>query len=163
MEKKKEFKSLGAKKTVYNFKYNCDLLERFENENKENDYFVTLDAYEFTTLCPITGQPDFASIYISYVPDDYLVESKSLKLYLFSFRNNAGFHEDTINIILKDLIKLLNPKYLEVFGIFAPRGGIAIYPFANFAKKGCGYEEFKKTRGFENLNNIVLGHRNYRN
>ena len=78
----------------------------------------------------MTGQPDFATIYISYVPDERLVESKSLKLYLFSFRNHGDFHEDCVNIILNDLRNLMDPLYIEVLGIFTPRGGIAIHPFA---------------------------------
>ena len=79
---------------------------------------VTFDCPEFTSLCPITGQPDFAKITINYIPNVKMVESKSLKLYLFSFRNQGDFHEDCINIIMKDLVKLMEPKYLEVKGIF---------------------------------------------
>ena len=89
---------------------------------------------EFTSLCPITGQPDFATIYISYVPDVRMVESKSLKLYLFSFRNHGDFHEDCMNIIMKDLIALMNPKYIEVWGKFTPRGGISIDPYCNYGR-----------------------------
>ena len=89
---------------------------------------------EFTSLCPITGQPDFATIYISYVPDVRMVESKSLKLYLFSFRNHGDFHEDCVNIIMKDLIALMDPKYIEVWGKFTPRGGISIDPYCNYGK-----------------------------
>ena len=84
--------------------------------------------------CPKTGQPDFAKVVISYIPDKKMVESKSLKLYLFSFRNHGDFHEDCMNIIMKDLVKLMDPKYLEVRGIFSPRGGISIFPMANYAK-----------------------------
>ena len=84
--------------------------------------------------CPKTGQPDFAKVVISYIPDKKMVESKSLKLYLFSFRNHGDFHEDCMNIIMKDLVKLMEPKYLEVRGIFSPRGGISIFPMANYAK-----------------------------
>ena len=80
-----------------------------------------------------------------------MVESKSLKLYLFSFRNQGDFHEDCINIIMKDLVNLMQPKYLEVKGIFTPRGGISIYPFANYAEPGSGYEEFAKNRMFNSL------------
>jgi 7-cyano-7-deazaguanine reductase len=110
---------------------------------------VTFDAYEFTSKCPKTGQPDFAKVYINYIPNEKMVESKSLKLYLFSFRNHGDFHEDCINIIMKDLVKLMEPKYLEVIGIFSPRGGISIFPFANYAKEGSGYEEYKVKRMFE--------------
>ena len=95
---------------------------------------------EFTTVCPITGQPDFAEIRISYIPDQRMVESKSLKLYLTSFRNHGGFHEDTVNTILKDLKALMDPKYIEVTGLFTPRGGISIYPYANYGRPGTRYE-----------------------
>ena len=109
---------------------------------------VTFNCPEFTSLCPKTGQPDFASITINYIPDGFLVESKSLKLYLFSFRNHGDFHEDCVNIIMKDLVRLLEPKYLEVEGIFTPRGGISIYPFANYGKSGTDYEKIAKNRLF---------------
>ena len=89
----------------------------------------------------MTGQPDFATIYISYVPDKKMVESKSLKLYLFSFRNHGDFHEDCINIIMKDLIKLMDPKYIEVWGKFTPRGGLSIDPYANYGKPGTAWEK----------------------
>ena len=95
---------------------------------------------EFTSICPITGQPDFATIRIAYIPDGKLVESKSLKLYLFSFRNHGDFHEDCVNIIMKDLIRLMQPKYIEVFGEFTPRGGIAIHPLAVYGRPGTVYE-----------------------
>ena len=88
----------------------------------------------------MTGQPDFATIYISYVPNIKMVESKSLKLYLFSFRNHGDFHEDCVNIIMKDLIKLMNPKYIEVWGKFTPRGGISIDPYCNYGMKGTKWE-----------------------
>lgn len=133
-------KHLGGK-SEYGFSYKPDLLEAFDNKHPDNDYWVKFNAPEFTTLCPITGQPDFATIYVSYLPDKKLVESKSLKLYLFSFRNKGSFHEDCVNIILKDLIKLMDPKYIEVWGKFLPRGGISIDPFANYGKPGTSYEE----------------------
>lgn len=116
---------LGGK-TEYKQDYAPEMLEAFENKHQGNDYWVTFDCPEFTSLCPITGQPDFATIRIDYIPDVKMVESKSLKLYLFSFRNHGAFHEDCINIIMKDLINLMNPKYIEVTGIFTPRGGISI-------------------------------------
>ena len=99
-----------------------------------------------TSLCPITGQPDFAEIRICYVPDVKMVESKSLKLYLFSFRNHGDFHEDCVNIIMKDLIKLMDPKYIEVTGLFTPRGGISIYPYANYGRPGTKYERLAEKR-----------------
>ncbi len=123
--------SLGSKKTEYKTTYDPELLESFVNKHPEEDYLVKLNCPEFTSLCPKTGQPDFARILISYIPNKRLVESKSLKLYLFSFRNNGDFHEDIVNMIKNDLVKLLQPKYLEVVGYFYPRGGISIYPFAS--------------------------------
>ena len=106
---------LGNQNTVYKDDYAPEVLETFDNKHPENDYFVKFNCPEFTSLCPITGQPDFATIYISYVPNQKMVESKSLKLYLFSFRNHGDFHEDCMNIIMKDLIKLMDPKYIEVW------------------------------------------------
>ena len=123
---------LGNKGVKYESNYNPGLLESFENVHPDNEYLVTLRCPEFTTLCPITGQPDFGKLIISYIPRKRMVESKSLKLYLFSFRNHGDFHEDCVNIIMKDLIKLMDPKYIEVYGDFMPRGGISILPFANY-------------------------------
>lgn len=94
----------------------------------------------------ITGQPDFATIYISYIPSVKMVESKSLKLYLFSFRNHGDFHEDCMNIIMNDLIELMDPKYIEVWGKFTPRGGISIDPYTNYGKPGTKYEEMANYR-----------------
>lgn len=101
--------------------------------------------------CPKTGQPDFAKLIISYIPNQNMVESKSLKLYLFSFRNHGDFHEDCINIIMKDLIKLMNPKYIEVRGIFSPRGGISIFPFTNWANPEFDYQDFARQRQLDAL------------
>lgn len=133
--------NLLGNKTQYKDDYAPEVLESFQNKHPENDYFVKFNCPEFTSLCPKTGQPDFATIYISYVPDQKLVESKSLKLYLFSFRNHGDFHEDCVNIIMKDLIHLLDPKYIEVWGKFLPRGGLSIDPFANYGKKGTEWEK----------------------
>ena len=127
----KELSHLGSQGTTYTADYNPGLLETFDNKHPENEYVVTFDCPEFTTLCPKTGQPDFGHIYISYIPRRKMVESKSLKLYLFSFRNHGDFHEDCVNIIMKDLFRLMDPKYIEVRGLFMPRGGISINPFAN--------------------------------
>lgn len=124
---------LGNTATRYPSDYAPQVLETFVNKHPENEYLVTFNCPEFTSLCPKTGQPDFARIIISYIPRERMVESKSLKLYLFSFRNHGDFHEDCVNIIMKDLVALMDPKYIEVYGVFTPRGGIAIYPFANYA------------------------------
>ena len=126
--------SLLGNKTAYKSDYAPEVLESFPNKHPQNDYWVKFNCPEFTSLCPKTGQPDFATIYISYVPDKKLVESKSLKLYLFSFRNHGDFHEDCVNIILNDLLKLLSPKYMEVWGKFTPRGGLSIDPYCNYGK-----------------------------
>lgn len=123
---------LGNQNTTYYQDYTPEVLETFVNKHPESDYVVTFNCPEFTSLCPKTGQPDFAKIIVNYIPRERMVESKSLKLYLFSFRNHGDFHEDCVNIIKNDLVKLMDPKYLEVIGIFMPRGGISIYPFANY-------------------------------
>lgn len=132
---------LGNQQTKYPQSYAPEVLEAFDNKHPERDYFVKFNCPEFTSLCPMTGQPDFATIYISYVPDKKLVESKSLKLYLFSFRNFGEFHEDCVNRILDDLLRLLEPKYIEVWGKFLPRGGLSIDPYANYGKPGSRWEE----------------------
>lgn len=129
MSDTKKLKALG-KKMTYNFdKPAPEILESFANEHPENAYLIQLFCNEFTCLCPVTGQPDWARFIIRYVPDRLCVESKSLKLYLFSFRNHGEFHEDVTNRIAKDLFKLLKPHYLQVTGDFSARGGIAIKPF----------------------------------
>ena len=132
---------LGNNKTVYSSDYSPEVLETFPNKHPDNDYFVKFNCPEFTSLCPITGQPDFATIYISYIPDRIMVESKSLKLYLFSFRNHGDFHEDCVNIIMKDLIKLMSPNYIEVWGKFLPRGGLSIDPYCNYGMPGTKWEK----------------------
>lgn len=131
---------LGSKTTDYNKDYAPEVLEAFENKHPGRDYFVKFNCPEFTSLCPITGQPDFATITISYVPNIRMVESKSLKLYLFSFRNHGDFHEDVVNIIMNDLIRLMDPYYIEVWGKFLPRGGISIDPYCNYGKPGTKWE-----------------------
>ncbi len=137
---------LGEKNVGYPSVYTPEVLETFENRHQENDYWVKFNCPEFTSLCPITGQPDFATIYISYVPDVRMVESKSLKLYLFSFRNHGDFHEDVVNTVMKDLIKLMDPRYIEVWGKFLPRGGISIDPYANYGRPGTKYERLAEER-----------------
>ena len=148
-DRNKEGLSALGRKTDYPSGYAPQVLETFVNQHPDNDYWVRFNCPEFTTLCPITGQPDFAEIRIAYIPDQRMVESKSLKLYLGSFRNHGGFHEDTVNTILKDLIGLMDPKYIEVTGFFTPRGGISIYPYANYGRPGTRYEELALRR-FDN-------------
>jgi len=132
---------LGNQNIKYSYSYTPDILEAFDNKHIENDYWVKFNCPEFTTLCPITGQPDFATIYIMYIPDVKMVESKSLKLYLLSFRNHGDFHEDVVNIIMKDLIRLMQPRYIEVWGKFLPRGGISIDPYCNYGKPETKYQK----------------------
>ena len=132
--------------TAYSQDYAPEVLETFENQHPDNDYWVQFNCPEVTSLCPITGQPDFAEIKIAYVPNKRMVESKSLKLYLFSFRNHGDFHEDCVNTIMKDLVKLMEPKYLEVTGFFTPRGGISIYPYANYGQPGTKWEKMAEQR-----------------
>lgn len=148
-EEKQGITLLGNQKTKYPDDYAPQMLETFINKHQDNDYFVKFNCPEFTSLCPITGQPDFATIYISYIPDVRMVESKSLKLYLYSFRNHGDFHEDCVNIIMKDLIKLMEPKYIEVWGKFTPRGGISIDPYCNYGRKGTKFEEMAMHRLME--------------
>src|SRR5699024_3299530 len=112
----------------------------------DRNTFVKFNCPEFTALCPMTGQPDFATIYLSYIPDQKMVESKSLKLYLFSFRNHGSFHEDCITQMLIDLVELMDPRYLEIWGKFTPRGGISIDPYINYGKPGTKWEAFAETR-----------------
>ena len=101
-------------------------LETFVNAYPGRDYEILFDCPEFTSLCPVTGQPDFGHIRIRYVADKQCIESKSLKLYLYSFRNHHTFHEEAVNRILSDLVKACNPRWMEVNGEFRPRGGIAL-------------------------------------
>ena len=140
-KKQEKISLLGGAGVSYNYDYSPDFLETFENRHPDRDYWVKFNCPEFTTLCPITGQPDYATLYISYVPDMKLVESKSLKLYLVSFRSHGDFHEDVVNVVMKDLIRLMDPKYIEVWGKFLPRGGISIDPYANYGRPGTKFEQ----------------------
>jgi 7-cyano-7-deazaguanine reductase len=137
---------LGNQGVKYPTDYAPEVLETFLNKHPNHDYFVKFNCPEFTSLCPITGQPDFATITISYVPNIKMVESKSLKLYLFSFRNHGDFHEDCVNIIMEDLIRLMEPKYIEVWGKFTPRGGISIDPYCNYGQPGTRWETVAQNR-----------------
>jgi 7-cyano-7-deazaguanine reductase len=144
----KELKGLGLgqSQTDYPTTYDPKLLESFPNKNPGSDSWTTFMCTEFTSLCPKTNQPDFARIYINYIADKTMVESKSLKLYLFSFRNHGDFHEDCIQKMCNDLFKLMKPKFLEVIGEFTPRGGITIYPYCSQAAKSKVYTDLKNKR-----------------
>lgn len=137
---------LGNQNTNYLFEYAPEVLEAVPNLHTGRDFFVKFNCPEFTSLCPMTGQPDFATMYVSFIPDELLVESKSLKLYLFSFRNHGDFHEDCVNIIMNDLIELINPRYIEVWGKFTPRGGLSIDPWCNYGRPGTKYEKMAEHR-----------------
>lgn len=117
---------LGSANTLYPDSPDAAKLEVFDNSHPNRDYLIVLDCPEFTSICPITGQPDFGTIEIEYIADKRCIESKSLKLYLFSFRNHGAFHEEVVNRILDDLVKACKPRKAIVRGDFNPRGGIAI-------------------------------------
>ena len=110
-------------------------LETFRNLYADRDYIIEFDCPEYTSLCPVTSQPDFGHIIIRYVPNEYCIESKSLKLYLYSFRNTNTFHEESVNRILKDFVAACSPRKAEVTGLFRPRGGIAINVKATYGGK----------------------------
>ena len=117
---------LGQSGTCYPDSPDKAKLEAFKNAYPARDYWIHLECPEFTSLCPITHQPDFGTIIIEYIPDQWCVESKSLKLYLFSFRNHGTFHEEVVNRILDDLISACKPRRARVTGKFNSRGGISI-------------------------------------
>jgi len=108
----------------------ASILECFDNRHPDRSWVVGLDCTEFTSVCPMTGQPDFGRILIQYVPGALCVESKSLKLYLWAFRNHGAFHEECVNTIADDVQSRITARYLRVFGDFNVRGGIAIRPLA---------------------------------
>ena len=123
----KELKQLGSKKTNYSYdKPNMMTLETFENKYPNRDYEIQFSFSEFTSLCPKTGQPDFAFIEILYIADQKCIETKSLKLYLFTYRQYGSFMETIVNKILEDLVKACQPKWMQVTGKFNARGGISI-------------------------------------
>ena len=142
---KDDLQALGRKSDIP-VTYAPEVLETFKNLHPERDYWVKFNCPEFTAMCPVTGQPDFAEIKIMYIPDRRMVESKSLKLYLFSYRNHGDFHEDCVNAIMDDLIKVMDPRYIEVLGLFVPRGGISIHPYANYGRPGTKYETWAEQR-----------------
>lgn len=124
--KKPSLKLLGRSNVAFPANPAPGILETFPNRNPHRDYWVRFDCAEFTSLCPVTGQPDFAVIQIRYMPDRLCVETKSLKFYLASYRNTPSFGEDIANRILADLAEVLSPRHLEVTAEFSPRGGIAL-------------------------------------
>lgn len=138
---------LGNQNTKYKYDYDPTVLEKFEKkfeDSNEDEQVVSLDCFEFVSRCPITGQPDLATIHIAYIPNKYMVESKSLKLYLFSFQQHGDFHESCVHMIMQDLVDLIHPKYLEVYGDFNSRGGISILPWSCYADEN--HKDLKKQR-----------------
>jgi 7-cyano-7-deazaguanine reductase len=129
---------LGSKTVRYPSTPDEARLEAFPNSYPERNYWITFDCPEFTSVCPVTGQPDFGKIIIQYIPDKLCLESKSLKLYLFSFRNYPAFHEDVTNRILSDIVRTIKPRQIIVRGEFRPRGGIAITVEVSYPEKSCG-------------------------
>lgn len=117
---------LGSVRTEYPASPDPAILEAFPNKHPKRDYWITFDCPEFTALCPITGQPDFGHLVIRYIPNRHCIESKSLKLYLFAFRNHGTFHEEVVNRVLDDIIRVARPRRAVVHGDFNRRGGIAI-------------------------------------
>ena len=143
----KDLTLLGDQNTKYKYEYDPSILEKFERkypESQVDEQLVSLDCFEFVSRCPRTGQPDFATIHVTYIPNKYMVESKSMKLYLFSFQQHGSFHESCVHTIMQDLVDLLDPKYLEVYGDFHSRGGISILPFSVYCDKD--HEDMKKAR-----------------
>lgn len=131
----KELKTLGSS-TQYKYNFpSTDILETFDNKTPDREYVVEFIFPEFTSLCPKTGQPDFATIKISYSPDKKCIESKSLKLYLFAFRSHGSFMETITNKILEDCFRICDPRWMKVHGLFNPRGGITINVKAERYKK----------------------------
>ena len=133
-EEMKDLTLLG-RTAKYRTDYAPEVLETFPNKHPERDYFVKFNCPEFTSLCPVTGQPDFGHIRIRYIADKLCIESKSLKLYLYSFRNHHTFHEEAVNRILTDMVKACKPRWMEVNGEFRPRGGISLTITATEGKK----------------------------
>ena len=120
------------------------VLEAFPNRTRDRFYLVTLETDEFTCLCPVTGQPDFARICVEYVPDQKIVESKSFKLYLWSYRDEGAFHEHVINQICDDLVQTLDPHWMKVSGIFKIRGGIGITVESEHTKTPAARQQWKE-------------------
>ena len=134
-EERKDFEGLtllGRGERAYPTSPDEAKLETFTNAYPERDYVIRFDCPEFTSICPITSQPDFGHITIEYVPNENCVESKSLKLYLFAFRNHGSFGEAIVNLILDDMVEACAPRRATVTGRFTPRGGISIDVIASY-------------------------------
>lgn len=119
------------------------LLEAFPNRFLDRNYVIQFSFPEFTSLCPVTGQPDFGTIYLEYIPDQLCIESKSFKLYMFAFRNHQSFMETVTNKILDDLYTFLQPRWIRIKGLFAPRGAVKIHVYAEKFKNSTESSEIK--------------------
>lgn len=128
---------LGSGSTMYNYdEPSPSILETFDNTAINRDYLIELKLPEFTSHCPKTNQPDFANFYIRYIPDLKCLESKSIKLYMGAYRNFGCFMESTVNKIIDDWVTVCDPKWIEVHGIFAPRGGITLNVYSEYVREG---------------------------
>ena len=134
-ERFRDLTLLSASERNYPNSPDAARLEAFENVYADRDYVIEFDCPEYTSLCPVTGQPDFGHIIVRYVPDKKCIESKSLKLYLYSFRNSSTFHEESVNTILDAIVKACSPRRAEVIGRFRPRGGISINVKASYGDR----------------------------
>ena len=130
----KDLNALGYKSKIPDFP-NSSILEKVSNPKVGIDYSIRFTCPEFTSICPVTSQPDFAYIIIDYVPGKFIVESKSFKLYLLGYRNHGAFHEDCTISIAQDIVNLLDPKWLRIGGYWYPRGGIPIDIFWQTSEK----------------------------
>ena len=135
MSKEHKLTILGKSKIKYPVSPDKAKLETFENKYSNRNYWISFDCPEFTSICPVTSQPDFGIITIRYIANKKCIESKSLKLYLFSFRNFATFHEEAVNKILDDIVKACKPRKASVTGEFLPRGGISISVEASYPEE----------------------------
>lgn len=148
---------LGDNKTRYLTEYSPQVLEKFKLvfDTEHEEQLIGLDCFEFVSRCPKTGQPDYATMYISYIPgkEGYAVESKSLKLYLGSYCMTGSFHESCTHQIMEDLVNLLNPRYLEVYGDFNSRGGVSILPFCVYADED--HQDMKRARQLAMMQHCV--------
>jgi len=148
---------LGSNKTRYLTEYDPTVLERFKLvfDTTEEEQVISLDCFEFVSRCPKTGQPDYATMYISYIPgpSGYAVESKSLKIYLGGYCMSPSFHESCTHQIMEDLVKLLDPRYLEVYGDFNSRGGVSILPLCIYADEE--HQDMKKARQIAMMQHCV--------
>jgi 7-cyano-7-deazaguanine reductase len=153
------FHALGKRSEHRYENPDASVLEVFDNPHPSQNWAVSLACEEFTSLCPVTGQPDFGRLHIAYVPSKLCVESKSLKLYLMRYRNHGTFHEDCVNAVASHLAERLSPRYLVVYGDFRPRGGIAIRPLAVRKASDLGPEDELRCMGLlSQLAQLSSGH-----